>query len=58
MKRNNFSYKLKYNGYIELIYKCSSHDTYWTDPYKNFSWRDHLHLCKCLYYSCVSDPQT
>jgi hypothetical protein len=28
MKGNNFSHKLKYNEYLELIYKCLSHDTY------------------------------
>ena len=34
IKESDSSYKLRYEGYLEIICKCLRHE-HWTDPYEN-----------------------
>jgi hypothetical protein len=57
MKRNNYSHKLRCEGYVELICRCFSNDVYTKlTCIKNFVWRDHQCLWKGSHDDCVSDP--
>jgi hypothetical protein len=40
MKKNNFSYKLKYERYLKLICRCLSGDIYTELTYKRISYRE------------------